>query len=119
MRHKLWTARPDVLTMGIPNPQESSCVVGQPLQINGVLDLAGQVPQPGTTLRVNREVISPDGSVVTPLPAVTPASDGSFDFTDTPAVPGRYLYDVTFSGDSAFYPTDGLTRYIIVEAASG
>lgn len=119
-----WSGKTATVKVGRNDPEITlsaprTGVVDQPLHINGVLDLAGQAPPLGTTLRVNREVLSPDGSVLTPLPAVTPASDGSFEFTDTPAAPGTYSYDVTFTGDSAFYPTEAMTRYIVVEAASG
>jgi hypothetical protein len=37
------------------------------------------------------------------LPAVNPASDGSFSFTDTPAAGGLHMYWIVWAGDHLFF----------------
>jgi YVTN family beta-propeller protein len=77
---------------------------GQPLQLSGVLDLGGLTPPPGATIDVVRTVSNRKGTVSTLLPAVTPASDGSFSFVDTPTVGGQYTYTVYWYSTDAFSP---------------
>ncbi|MFI6798436.1 hypothetical protein [Streptosporangium canum] len=76
--------------------------VGEQLQFSGALDAAGQAPPPGTSLKVHRTVSTDAGTVTTALPAVTPASDGSFSFADTPAESGQYTYTVWWAGNAMF-----------------
>ena len=66
----------------------------RPLTFTGVLDLGGLTPPPGATISVWRDVTNKNGTSTTYLPAVTPRSDGSFSFVDSPPAGGQYTYAV-------------------------
>ncbi|MGW4961159.1 hypothetical protein ACWEPL_28395 [Nonomuraea sp. NPDC004186] len=79
-------------------------VVGEPLQLKGVLDTnSGTIPG-GISISVQRTLTGGDGTVTTTtLPAVTPGGDGLFGFTDTPDAAGRYAYTVRWE-DTDYEP---------------
>ncbi|MEV5768466.1 hypothetical protein AB0L34_28390 [Micromonospora sp. NPDC052213] len=66
-----------------------------------MLETPGRPLPPGTTLRVWRILNGEDITTVY-LPAVTPAQDGSFRFTDTLDAAGEYTYTVQWDGDQTF-----------------
>ncbi|MDG4807414.1 hypothetical protein O7634_11705 [Micromonospora sp. WMMD1120] len=57
----------------------------------------------GTSLTVTR-IPNGDETTMVILPAVFPASDGTFRFTDAPGVPGSYTYTARWDGDATFLP---------------
>jgi hypothetical protein len=73
-------------------------LVGATLTLSGSLTLSngGALP-PGASVTVTRT--APDNTQ-TALPAVQPASDGSFTLTDTPTAAGAYSYTASYAGDS-------------------
>ncbi|MFI5490712.1 hypothetical protein [Micromonospora echinaurantiaca] len=89
---------PSSLTLSGP----TSGTNGRPLTFTGVLDLGGLTPPAGTTIDVWRDVTNRTGTSRTYLPTVTPASDGSFSFVDTPPTGGQYTYSVHFWTNPVF-----------------
>ncbi|MFG6198206.1 hypothetical protein [Nonomuraea sp. JJY05] len=84
-------------TLTMDGPQ--SGVVGTAMVLTGVLTAGGKPPSPGATLTVQRSVYVDnvsDGSVK--LPPVSVNADGTYTFTDTPAIAGRYSYLALWSG---------------------
>ena len=79
-------------------------IAGKQLQFRGALDVGGQAPSPGALITVQRTVSNRNGTATVALPAVAPASDGSFSFADTPTQGGQYTYTVRWAGDDAFLP---------------
>ncbi|MFG1711190.1 hypothetical protein ACFLIM_49370 [Nonomuraea sp. M3C6] len=100
-------------TLTMDGPQ--SGVVGTAMELTGVLTAGGKPPSPGATLTVQRSVyvdnIS-DGSVK--LPQVSVNADGTYTFTDTPAIAGRYSYLALWSGEATAGPAKA-THQIMVE----
>ncbi|MEQ4721421.1 hypothetical protein [Nonomuraea sp. B19D2] len=76
-------------------------VAGKQLQFSGTLDTGAQTSPPGASLTVQRTFSNRKETLITTLPAVTPAGDGSFSFTDTPAQGGQYTYTIQWAGDAA------------------
>ncbi|MFI7426007.1 hypothetical protein ACIBPB_03370 [Micromonospora sp. NPDC049836] len=89
--------QPSTLTLTGPSTATSS----RHLRFSGVLQTPGRPIAPGTTLTVWRVLNGEDISTVY-LPAVTPAADGTFQFTDTPGAAGQYTYTVQWDGDQTF-----------------
>ncbi|WP_433413128.1 YncE family protein [Microtetraspora malaysiensis] len=87
-------------SLTLSGPAEGS--TRKQLQFSGALDTGDQTPAPGTSLTVQRTVSNRNGTITTTLPAVTPASDGSFRFADTPTEGGTYTYTVQWAGDDTF-----------------
>jgi hypothetical protein len=79
-------------------------IAGKQLLFSGVLDVGGQAPPPGALVAVQRTVSNRNGTATVALPAVAPASDGSFSFAETPTQGGLYTYTVRWAGDDAFLP---------------
>ncbi|QYC43604.1 hypothetical protein Nocox_30100 [Nonomuraea coxensis DSM 45129] len=92
-------------TLTLDGPQ--SGVVGTAMELTGALTADGGPPSPGANLTVRRSVSVGDlvGKSVK-LPPVTVNADGSYTFTDTPAVAGRYSYLVSWSGDGFAGPAE-------------
>lgn len=82
-------------------------VAGKQLQFSGALDTGGEAAPMGASLTVQRTYINRKGTSTTSLPAVTPGSDGTFSFTDTPSQGGQYTYTVQWAGDAASLPAQG------------
>ncbi|MEV4114457.1 hypothetical protein [Nonomuraea sp. NPDC049695] len=100
-------------TLTMDGPQ--SGVVGTAMELTGVLMAGGKPPSPGATLTVQRSVYVDnvsDGSVT--LPPVSVNADGTYTFTDTPAIAGRYSYLALWSGEATAGPAKA-THQIIVE----
>ncbi|MFI7442782.1 hypothetical protein [Nonomuraea indica] len=100
-------------TLTMDGPQ--SGFVGKGVELTGVLTAGGKPPSPGATLTVQRSVYVDnvsDGSVK--LPPVTVNADGTYTFTDTPAIAGRYSYLALWSGDAAAGPAKA-THQVMVE----
>ncbi|WP_433347664.1 hypothetical protein ACQP25_30875 [Microtetraspora malaysiensis] len=104
-----WSRKPATVTVGkhqsslaLSGPAEG--IARKQLQFSGALDTGDQAPPPGASLTVQRTVSNRNGTITTTLPAVTPASDGSFSFTDTPTEGGAYKYTVQWAGDDSFLP---------------
>ncbi|MEV6157844.1 hypothetical protein AB0L53_46655 [Nonomuraea sp. NPDC052129] len=80
-----------------------------------MLTAGGKPPSPWATLTVQRSVhvdnVS-DGSVK--LPPVSVNADGTYTFTDTPAIAGRYSYLALWSGEVTAGPAKA-THQIMVE----
>ncbi|GGP02291.1 hypothetical protein LDL08_38680 [Nonomuraea glycinis] len=92
-----------------------SGVVGTAMELTGVLTAGGQPPSPGSTLTVQRSVSIDNvsaGSVK--LPPVRVNADGTYTFTDTPAIAGRYSYLALSSGDAKAGPAKA-TYQLMVE----
>ncbi|GLK10456.1 hypothetical protein [Streptosporangium carneum] len=90
-------------TLTMDGPQ--SGVVGTAMKLTGVLTAGGKPVSPGATLTVQRSVYVDnvsDGSVK--LPPVSVNADGTYTFTDTPAVAGRYSYLALWSGETTAGP---------------
>ncbi|MFI7455238.1 hypothetical protein ACIBQX_47765 [Nonomuraea sp. NPDC049714] len=81
-------------------------VTGKKLQFTGTLNAAGKPIPPGTTISVTHTVTSRDGTVTTDLPSISPAADGSFTLTDTPADGGTHAYTVRITNSPTFEPTE-------------
>ncbi|MGJ6963699.1 hypothetical protein ACSDR0_17490 [Streptosporangium sp. G11] len=99
------------LTMNGPQ----SGVVGTAMELTGVLAAGGKPPSPGATLTVQRSVYVDNvsgGSVK--LPPVSVNADGTYTFTDTPAIAGRYSYLALWSGEATAGPAKA-TYQIMVE----
>ncbi|NYF56559.1 hypothetical protein [Micromonospora purpureochromogenes] len=73
------------------------------LRFSGTLTTPGRALTPGTSLTVYR-TLNGDETTMVILPAVFPASDGTFRFTDTPGAPGSYTYTARWDGDATFLP---------------
>ncbi|MGW0060892.1 hypothetical protein ACWDTT_13320 [Streptosporangium sandarakinum] len=102
-----------VSTLTMDGPQ--SGVVGTAVRLTGVLTVGGNPPPPRVTLTVQRSVYNDDGSggSVT-LPPVSVNDDGTYTFTDTPTVAGRYSYLAMWSGEATAGPAKA-THQIVVE----
>lgn len=99
------------LTMDGPR----SGVVGTAMELTGVLAAGGKPPSPGATLTVQRSVYVDNvsgGSVR--LPPVSVNADGTYTFTDTPAIAGTYSYLALWSGEVTAGPAKA-THQIMVE----
>ncbi|MFF0245374.1 hypothetical protein ACWEU6_25180 [Streptosporangium sandarakinum] len=79
-----------------------------------VLTVGGNPPPPRVTLTVQRSVYNDDGSggSVT-LPPVSVNDDGTYTFTDTPTVAGRYGYLAMWSGDAAAGPARAVHQIMV------
>ncbi|MFC0508848.1 hypothetical protein [Micromonospora costi] len=86
-------------TLSLTGPSAAS--TNRNLRFSGVLETPGRALAPGTTLTVTRILNGEDITTVY-LPAVTPAADGTFRFTDTPGAAGEYTYTVRWDGDATF-----------------
>lgn len=76
----------------------STATRGKQLTVTGKLSATVPLPS-GVKLQVTRtDLESPGGKA---LPAVTVKADGSYTFTDTPAVGGTVTYKVAYAGDAA------------------
>lgn len=98
------------LTMDGPR----SGVVGTAMELTGVLTAGGRPPSPGATLTVQRSVYVDnvsDGSVKLPPVSVNP--DGTYTFTDTPAIPGRYSYLALWSGEVTAGPAKAAYQIMV------
>ncbi|MFI7134165.1 hypothetical protein ACIBQ1_51455 [Nonomuraea sp. NPDC050153] len=92
-----------------------SGVVGTAMELTGVLTAGGKPPSPAATLTVQRSVYVDnvsDGSVQ--LPPVSVNADGTYTFTDTPAIAGRYSYLALWPGEATAGPAKA-THQIMVE----
>ncbi|MEU4678771.1 hypothetical protein [Micromonospora sp. NPDC023737] len=89
--------QPSTLSLTGPNTASTN----RSLRFSGELATPGRALAPGTTLTVTRILNGEDITTVY-LPAVTPAEDGTFDFTDTPGARGEYTYTVRWDGDATF-----------------
>ncbi|MEV4223283.1 hypothetical protein [Nonomuraea sp. NPDC049725] len=99
-------------TLTMNGPQSGS--VGKPLEVTGVLAVGGRPPSPGATLTVQRSVYVDgvsDGSVK--LPPVKVNADGTYTFTDTPAVAGRYSYLATWPGEATAGPAKAAYQLMV------
>lgn len=89
-------------------------VVGTAIELTGVLTAGGKPPAPGATLTVRRSVYVDDvseGSVTLPPVSVNP--DGTYTFTDTLAIPGRYSYLARWSGEATAGPAKATHRIMV------
>jgi hypothetical protein len=74
----------------------------------------GKPPSPGATLTVQRNVSVNNvsaGSVK--LPPVRVNADGTYTFTDTPAIAGRYSYLALWSGEATAGPAKAIHRIMV------
>ncbi|AWS43127.1 hypothetical protein [Streptosporangium sp. 'caverna'] len=100
-------------TLTMDGPQ--SGVVGTAMELTGVLRAGDRPPSPGSTLTVQRSVYVENGSGGSvKLPPVSVNDDGTYTFTDTPAIAGRYSYLALSSGDALAGPAKA-TYQIVVE----
>lgn len=98
------------LTMDGPQ----SGVVGTAMELTGVLTVGGKPPSPGATLTVQRNVSVDNvsaGSVK--LPPVRVNADGTYTFTDMPAIAGRYSYLALWSGEATAGPAKAIHRIMV------
>jgi hypothetical protein len=98
------------LTMDGPQ----SGVVGTAMELTGVLTVGGEPPSPRATLTVQRNVSVDNvsaGSVK--LPPVRVNADGTYTFTDTPAIAGRYSYLALWSGEVTAGPAKAIHRIMV------
>ncbi|MGS2648290.1 YncE family protein [Streptosporangium sp. G12] len=101
-----------VSTLTMEGPQ--SGVVGTAMELTGVLTAGGEPPSPGATLTVQRSVYVDNvsgGSVK--LPPVSVNADGTYMFTDTPAIAGRYSYLALWSGDATAGPAKAVYQIMV------
>ncbi|MFF0308137.1 YncE family protein [Streptosporangium sp. NPDC004379] len=100
-----------VSTLTMDGPQ--SGVAGTPVTLTGVLT-AGDHPPVRATLTVQRSVYvdGVSGKSVT-LPPVSVNDDGTYTFTDTPAVAGRYDYLAMWSGEATAGPAKATHRIMV------
>jgi YVTN family beta-propeller protein len=100
-------------TLTMDGPQ--SGVVGTAMELTGVLMAGGKPPSPGATLTVQRSVYvgNVSGRSVK-LPPVSVNADGTYTFTDTPAIAGTYSYLALWSGEATAGPAKA-THQIMVE----
>ncbi|MEU7756698.1 hypothetical protein [Micromonospora sp. NPDC049171] len=91
--------RAATLTLGGPGNGRD----GRQLSLSGVLGLDGRAPTQPQTLAVTRTIWNNrlDGAIEQ-LPNVTTDSRGAFTVLDTPSQGGRYVYTVTWHGDSVY-----------------
>jgi YVTN family beta-propeller protein len=106
-----------ISALTLDGPQ--SGVVGTAMELTGVLTAGGKPPSPGATLTVQRSVYVDnvsDGSVK--LPPVSVNADGTYTFTDTPAIAGKYSYLALWSGEVTAGPAKA-THQIKVTLGTG
>lgn len=97
-----------VTTVTVSAP--SSVVPGKSLTVTGKISGGDPLPA-GTSLTVTRtDTQSPSGKALAP---VTTTEDGTFSFTDTPAVEGDAKYTVSYAGDTGHAPAS-TTRTVAV-----
>ncbi|MEU7852300.1 hypothetical protein [Nonomuraea sp. NPDC049141] len=100
-------------TLTLTGPQ--SGVAGTAVELSGVLTAGGRPPSPGSTLTVQRTLyVKGTSGKAVKLPPVRVNADGTYTFTDTPAIAGRYSYLALWSGDAAAGPAKA-THQIMVE----
>ncbi|MFI7640148.1 hypothetical protein, partial [Nonomuraea sp. NPDC049400] len=74
--------------------------IGERLELSGTFGADG-ITFPPTITTVSRKVVSPDGTVTSKgLVKLTPATDGTFTFSDTPTTAGEHTYTVNLLGNS-------------------
>ncbi|MER5624848.1 hypothetical protein ABT061_27825 [Streptosporangium sp. NPDC002544] len=84
------------------------------LQFSGELNFGGRASGSDLSLTVLRTLLfTGNRPITTTLPAVTPSSDGSFSFSDTTTVGGRYRYTVQWAGDNATLPATATYNIIV------
>jgi hypothetical protein len=91
--------RSSVLTLTGPATAEA----GTQLQLSGTLTLDGSAPSPPATLAVYRTIYNNrQGGITDRLADVVTDSRGEFQFSDTPAQGGRYVYTVRWAGTAVY-----------------
>ncbi|MET9344742.1 hypothetical protein [Nonomuraea sp. NPDC003804] len=106
-----WSSASAIVTVG---KHESSLTlsgpakgkVGKQFQLTGAVNIGGQPPAPRAWVKVLRTISDSNGTVTTSQWMVGLVSDGSFGFTETPAVDGHYTYTVQWAGDSLGLPVE-------------
>ena len=79
----------------------SEAHIGNPVTLNGSLQLSTGSPPAGTQVSITR--VQAGGTGTADLTATT-AADGTFTLTDTPAAPGTYTYTASYPGSAAIEP---------------